>query len=496
MEDAFWDDALRADHLGRVDVILREVTGSPTRFPQANVREYEAVRAQLAAGSGDYATSLAFWDVEIDRLILAGGARGEGRLWPSRFHVAALHRNGRLDDAAAAAESLVLYCRKFYGLTHEDTVRDTRTLSAVYSRMGLPSTGFLVSRLLVPEANERVDSLFLEGLKDLEAWTETLNVTPEERARLRQTILEIKSGKPTAAELIASARGRAGVLFWLAELCWDRGHPDEALVLAEEARKAGLSVHGPDHPLVAVRATRLAEMWLEHGDLKRVETFLDATMPEGGTKMTWLDGIVLDLGMDLAEHYASTLDDDAAVRAARRVANLRMAQGCAGLAFLARYDDLLKAAAQRSKDPKRLTAVYDEVVPMFVSVFGEGHWATAQRKNRHADSFIGCGRPAEALAMVDAFFAANKEWKVSVEHWWITRGRALVALNRFTEAEECYAAAWEECSRLGYGTPNAPPWINGTTRRIAECYVILYSRLGRKEDQKKWEGIRDSIRIP
>lgn len=496
LEVAFWDDTVRADYLGRVESYLDEVLDATHLFPQAKVIDYEAVKAQHAAGSGDHASALAFWDVELKRIFLSGAAGTEARFWPGSFHVAALRRNGRLEDAAAAAESLVLHCRKFYGLTHGNTVTATRSLSIVYGMMHLDSGGYLACRQITPDPGEEVDPVFVERLKVLADWSDQLKIATDERTRLRGVIRTIKSGKPEIRDLTRVAAERPEVLFWLAELCWAEDHRAEALALAEKACAISLSTYGSRHPLAIVRSNRLSGMRLEAGLPGQVEADLSARLEELGSNLTWVDGLSLDLAMDLAHHYSRKEADAAAEPIARRVAALKREQRCAGLPFLERYYDILKASALRKKDARWLVLLYEEIVPMFVEVLGEGHWATAQRKMRHADALVGSGKPAEALEKVDTFLAGNAEWKLPVVHWWITRGRALAALDRNEEAEAAYQTAWTECLRLGFGKPSPDPSANTAARRTAENHALLCAKLGRKEDQQKWERLRDSIRIP
>lgn len=493
LEVAYWDDSLRVGYLNRVDALLREVTDTPDRFPKAVVRDYEAARAELAAGRGDHAAALEFWEPELNRFILGGGAHSEGRLWPSRFHVAALRRNGRFDEAAAAAESLVLHCRDFYGLTHENTVRDTRSLSIAYDFMGLHSTGYLACRQLVPGEDEKVDPLFQGRLKELEEWAESLPVSSGERDGLQRMILATKSGKPSAAKLIESAHGRAGILFWFAELCLAQGHPKEAIALAEESHKASLAAYGLDSPLETVRATRLAEMWLKRGDLKRVETFLDERIPEPEAALTWVDGIVLDLAIDLAAKYASLPDDGAAIRVARRVADLRLGQHCAGLPFLEKYEGILRAPATKAKDSSRMAKVYEELVPIFIASLGENHVATSQRKQRHVEALIGCGRIDDALANIKKFYSDNEAWGHRTVHWRIAEGRAYTVSNQFESAEAALNRAWRESIDLGFGKMNGEVGVRQAARKTAEQFVALYVAMKRPHEEAKWRQTLGAI---
>lgn len=224
LEAAYWNDELRDGCLRQVDAVLNGVLQAPDRFPQAKVREYEAVAAQLAAGRGDHATALAFWDAEMDKLFLEGRARGNGRFWSGTFHVAALRRNGRLEEATAAAESLVLHCREFYGRQRGDTATATRYLAGVYAMSGSRDGAYLVCQMLQPEPDEQVDPLFVEGLDQLAQWSEQLGIARSQRTRLQDLVAEMKSGEPRATpEATGATVGRrAEILFWLAELCWAR----------------------------------------------------------------------------------------------------------------------------------------------------------------------------------------------------------------------------------------------------------------------------------
>lgn len=495
LEAAFWNDEMRVDYLHRVETIVGEVINAPHQFPGANIRSYEALVAQHAAGSGDHATALAFWESEMNLIFMEGSAAKEERFWPNSFHVAALRRNERYDEAAASAESCLLYCREFFGLHHANSTTASRALAIVYGMMKLPEEAFLVCRILKPEPGEKVDPLFVAGLDQLAEWSGGLNVTVEEKTRIEGLVSAIKSGIGGTRESIeAVSAGREGMLFWLAELCWSEGHREEALALTREVYEKSLSKYGPGHALVLVRGNRLAEMLLQSEDLRGAYDILSPQWE--GAEISWRNGRALELSMDLAVLYSANEDHDAASRIARRITAIRREHGCLNLPFLEKYEKLLLAPAQKRKDPVLMTKAYEEIVPAFVDALGHGHWATAQRKQRRADVSIGAGKAAEALTMIEQFYVENEKWNHELVNWHISRGRALTVLSRFDEAREALDLAWERCRELGFGTSKAEPFVTPAAHRTAEFYVFLFTRMERPEDQAKWEKILQSIDKP
>lgn len=499
LEAAYWNDDRRTDYLGRVEAILSEVLAAPDLFPNAGIRDYEAVLAQFAAGSGNHAAALAFWDPEVDRIHQEGRAGSEAYVWPSRFHIAALHRNRRPFEAMAASEVLVLYSREHYGLSHGDTATVTRSLALIYASVGTPGAGYLICHALTaPDPGGEVDPLFGETLEKLAIWAADLAVDPEERSRLDRLVFDLQSGKsPTRDVIEAAAAGRSEILFWLAEFCWAADHRDDALDLGEEAHRNTLATHGAEHPLVIARGNRLAWMLLHSDRLASADAILSPqleTLADPETKLTWRHGGTLDLTMELAGRYSAAGDDDTAGRIARKVTAIRLEKGRADIGFMERYYEILRKPVLPKKDSALMVKLYEEVVPAFAAALGHDHWATSQRKMRLADALIGCGRPHESLAMIKAFDAENGEWKHEEVHWRITEGRALTVLKRYDEALAALNEAWEMCLELGFGGPEPAPLANPAAKRTAEFYVFLYTRMGLESEKAKWERVRKGMR--
>lgn len=238
------------------------------------------------------------------------------------------------------------------------------------------------------------------------------------------------------------------------------------------------------------------EMWLQTADWKQTDAVLSAQLQKPAAEMSWRDGIVLDLAMDLADHYVAAKDDEAAVRLTRRVAAIRTERGLMDPAFLNRYYSILHGAAIRKKSPAALVEMYEEVVPVHAVTLGTDHRITLLRQMWLANALVDSGRAGEALEKIGEFHAQNEEGKQPDLPWRITEGRALIALDRFDEAQTILERAWQECLDLGYESPKADVATKQSAHRTASSLVTLSERTGRTEERLEWLRIRENISRP
>ena len=489
LEAAYWNDEKRSAYLNEAGETLNEVLKNPDRFPGFNERAYLAIMAQHATGSGNHEAAYQFWNREIDRHHFEGRARQKGHYWPSSFLVAALRRTDRPEEAMAAAESLLLHSRDFYGPYHSHTTDSSRYLADVFGDRKSPAVGAMLCRLTALDL-ESIDPLFRKNVEGLFRWSGKLELSPEDEKAVQDMIASVTNTSDGKAAPDLRQRD-PGAAFWLGEHLWNTQHQESGLALLEQAYHRSIEQFGANHPITLIRGNRYAQRCIKAGELVTASDILSPQLTNKG--LTWRNGPVLDIALDLSEALMSGGDDEAAGLTAKSVIRIHIENEGTDEERVNRSTKILATLAGRNRDFQSLAQIFEDLYHSFLQSLGENHPATLYNRIRHVECLSDAQEYQEALTKIDVFLKDKAPDDPRAIPWRISKAKTLMGLGQFGEAERILLTDWKLFHERETPEKMHPKHVERMRYRLSNTLSTLYSKWGKPKEMEEWKEIRTSL---
>ncbi|MEC5126649.1 serine/threonine-protein kinase [Verrucomicrobiales bacterium BCK34] len=489
LEAAYWNDEKRSAYLDEVRKTLNEVLKNPDRFPGFNERAYLAIMAQHATGSGNHEAAYEFWNREIDRHHLEGRSRQKGHYWPSSFLVASLRRTDRLEEAMAAAESLLLHCRDFYGPYHSHTTDSSRYLADVFGDRESPAVGAMICRLTALDL-ESIDPLFRENVGKLLRWSGKLELSTEDEKAVQDIIASVTNTGDHDALPNLQQRD-PGAAFWLGEHLCNTQHQEIGLALLEQAYHGSIEEFGASHPVALIRGNRYAQRCIKAGKLETASGILTPQLTD--KELTWRNGPVLDIVLDLAEALMSGGNDEAAGLTAKSVIRIQIENKGTDEERVSRSIQILSTLAGKHRDFQSLAQIFENLYDSFSQTRGENHKATLYYRIRQVDCLIDAQKHGEALTMISDFLKDKAPDDPQFAPWRISKAKVSMRLGQFGEAEHTLLADWELFQSKNISERVHPKHVGRMRFRLSNTLSTLYLKWGKPEKMENWKEISASL---
>ncbi len=489
LEAAYWNDDRRTEYLNEVEETLREVLDNPGRFPGFNERAYRAVMAQHATGSGNHEAAFEFWNEEIDRHHLEGRVRQKGHYWPSSFLVAALRRTDRLEEATAAAESLSLHCHDFYGPYHPNTTDSARYLASVFEDRGKPIVAAMICQLTALSRGS-IDPIFEKNVAELVRWSGELQISSEDKEILSKTMDLLSSGDIAGSE-IPIAKLDPGAAFWCGEHLWNSQNRDLSLTLIEQAYEESINQFGAKHPIALTRGNRYALHCIEIGKLATASKILTPQIFD--EEVSWRNGPILDIALDLAEALQSKDDHESAQQITNRIIAIHLEKQGIDEERMRRCSNILTAEAMKQHDHKQLAEIYEGLWHSFTQIFGDYHSFTLYNRIRHVDCLIASQQCEEALTKIEDVLRSKAPRNLQFASWRVSKARAMIELGQFSEAESILLADWNQFQDQKSTDGKPPPQTKRIRYRLSDSLRLLYEKWSKPDEMAEWKVISTSL---
>ena len=491
LEAAYWNESRKSGYLELVESTLGEVLNDVERFPSANIRAYQAVAAQLAAGRGDHETALAFWERDVTQLFSKGQGETAARFWRCRFLIAALRRTGNPEDGMAAAEALLIHCRNFYGMHHPNTVQAAYRMATVYAEFGKFESALLVCRL--PTASDKtVREVFEKPLKELSEWSAGLQITETQRARVDKLIgAVINAGAEfpsadSADEIFAELPPEEQ--FWLGELACQTGKIQIGLRLCREAYRQTVASRGENHSITLSRGMRLALHCMTTGRLDEAQALL--TAPLGSPEITWRHGDLLDIALQLAELRLEKREDlDACLALVSGVVDAQSRSVDQSSKRLDRSFQIVRELSQlpaHGCDPDEMASTFENLRSAHEALPGADHNKVYFVRLSQINSLAANGAAEHALELIASDREKIPANEPNLVFWDIAQARTLNVLGRRSEAHRILESLWQKCKPSEAEPDQRSQTLK--TAAIACCGLraAVYAGEERRKDVEIW----------
>lgn len=408
-------------------------------------------------------------------------------MWKVRHLVSALLAAGRLEEAVAWSETLLVCTESIYGSGHHLTTEATDFLVRAYREIGELEAAWLLASLALDESVAKgLDSARMEFLRECRETRELPPARTQELERILARLREDPDQDPDPDlsfadcgefwTVVAEHRARAGAI-------------DAA---ADAYARSFESIRNPVGPRFFARTARYVLLLCEAGRSDEAEDFL-LSLPDPGDEHSLHRRLVLDAGTVVATGYEKTGETKRGIKLGRGflLPALAREKHLHESRILAIYQWVVDHLRQGRED-KELEVFHREVVGSLGARGGQAAAILSRIWTEFAASYCHRGLLDETHRELDRYAAWRESHAVEGDRngafrLGMIRAYAFRRGKRFAEGEALLRQAMEEVETWREEDSETPERLREYERAIALEYANLFSDSGDTGKERRWQ---------